>query len=302
MNDNNDFDVIIVGGSYSGLAAAMALGRALKKVLVIDSGKPCNLQTPHSHNFLTRDGTTPAEIARLGKQQVSKYSTITFFSGLATNARRTRKGFEIAVDSGEKFHAPNIIFATGIRDLLPPITGLHACWGISVLHCPYCHGYEVSGKKTGIIGNGEEVYQLAKLISNWTNQLTIFTDDISSMTEEQTIQLVKNNIRIVEKQIERLEHDAGYVRNIHFTDGTSSSIDAIYIRPPFEEHCPIPKIVGCAFTVEGYISVDSSQETSVKGVFACGDNVTQMRTVANAVAMGTAAGIAVSKQIILGDF
>jgi thioredoxin reductase len=260
------------------------------------------MQTPHSHNFLTRDGTTPAEISRLGKQQVAKYKTILFFSGLATHALGTGDGFEITVASGEKFYAKKIIFATGIRDLLPPITGLDECWGISVLHCPYCHGYEVTGQKTGVIGNGEEGYQLTKLISNWTNQLTLFTGDLSSITGEQANQLVKHNIQVVEKEIERLEHDAGYARNIHFKDGTSFSIDAIYIRPPFEQHCPIPKIVGCSFTEEGYISVDSSQETSVKGIFACGDNSSPMRTVANAVAMGTATGIAVSKQLILGDF
>jgi thioredoxin reductase len=160
----------------------------------------------------------------------------------------------------------------------------------------------VRNQKTGVIGNGEEGYQLAKLISNWTNDLAIFTNGVPSFTGEQMKQLGSHNIKIVQTPIERLEHDTGYVRNIHFTGGTFSSIDAIYIRPPFEQHCPVPKIIGCAFTEEGYISVDSSQETAVKGVFACGDNATRIRTVANPVAMGTATGIAVSKQIFLGDF
>src|SRR5258705_10575355 len=116
MKDEKVFDVIIVGGSYSGLAAAMALGRALRKVLIIDSGEPCNKQTPHSHNFITQDGKSPKEIATLAKQQVEKYNTVKFFSDLATNGMKTENGFEIRTVSGEIFRSKKIIFATGIRD------------------------------------------------------------------------------------------------------------------------------------------------------------------------------------------
>src|SRR5664279_6155118 len=114
MTGSKNFDVIIVGGSYSGLAAGMALGRALRQVLIIDSGKPCNKQTPHSHNFLTQDGKTPTEIATLAKQQVARYNTVKFFNGLATNGTKTENGFEIRVASGETFRTGKLIFATGI--------------------------------------------------------------------------------------------------------------------------------------------------------------------------------------------
>ena len=133
MAGNNTFDVIIVGGSYSGLAAAMALGRALKKVLMIDDEKSCNRQTPHSHNFITNDGNSPAAIAALAKTQINKYDTVRFFNGLATGGKKTETGFEIVVSSGEIFSAKKLIFATGIMDILPHIEGLAACWGISVL-------------------------------------------------------------------------------------------------------------------------------------------------------------------------
>src|SRR5690606_22486211 len=135
--EGKKFAVIIIGGSYSGLAAGMALGRALKQVLIIDSGKPCNSQTPYSHNFLTQDGNTPTEIVKLGKQQVQMYSTVEFFNGLAINGRKTENGFEIQVASGETFRADKLIFATGIRDAMADMEGYAACWGISVLHCPY---------------------------------------------------------------------------------------------------------------------------------------------------------------------
>ncbi|WP_295790746.1 bifunctional NAD(P)/FAD-dependent oxidoreductase/class I SAM-dependent methyltransferase [Mucilaginibacter sp.] len=302
MTDRKKFDVIIIGGSYSGLAAAMALGRALRQVLIIDSGEPCNKQTPHSHNFLTQDGKTPKEIAALARQQVEKYNTVKFFSGLATNGVKTESGFEIRVASGEIFSAKKLIFATGIRDTMAEIDGFAACWGISVLHCPYCHGYEVRNEKTGILGNGEYGFEFSKLISNWTTDLTLFTNGKSTLTSEQTAILEKHHIKITEKEIERLEHTDGHLQNIIFKDGTTSSIKAVYAHSPFEQHCQIPSALGCEFTDEGYIRTDPFQSTTIAGVFACGDNTTKIRTVANAVAMGTTAGIMASKEIISEKF
>lgn len=302
MTGNKTFDVIIMGGSYSGLAAGMALGRALKKVLIIDGGKPCNRQTPYSHNFITHDGDTPTEIASLANLQVRRYETVTFYNGLATNAIKTIHGFDIEVASGETFSTREIIFATGIKDIMPDIDGFAACWGISVLHCPYCHGYEVRHEKTGILGNGETSFDFARLISNWTNDLTLFTNGTSTLTVEQITNLEKHQIKIVEKEVQSLEHSNGNVKNIIFRDGTKFNVKAIYAPTPFEQHCIIPSSLGCAFTDEGYIKIDSFLETTIKGVYACGDNVTRMRTVANAVAMGTTAGMTVSKKMILEDF
>lgn len=302
MTGNNNFDVVIIGGSYSGLAAAMALGRALRKVLIIDDGKPCNRQTPHSHNFLTNDGKAPAEIAALANQQVSNYDTVKFFSGTATAVVKTAKGFDIQVATGESFTTKKLIFATGINDLLPPIEGIAECWGISVLHCPYCHGYEVRNERTGILGNGDIAFDFIRLIFNWTKDLTLFTNGTSTLTAEQTEKLKKHHSEIVEKEIERLEHNNGYLQRIFFKDGSASSIKAIYFPGPFEQHCKIPEMLGCELTEEGYIKVDSFGETSINGIYAIGDNAAKMRTVANAVAMGTTAGMTMSKKMILEEF
>jgi thioredoxin reductase len=302
MTEQNNFDVIIVGGSYAGLAAGMALGRALRKVLIIDNGKPCNRQTPYSHNFLTNDGKTPAEIAAVAHLQVSSYQTIEFFNGTATGAHQTANGFKIQVAPGETFTTKKLIFATGIRDILPDIEGLAACWGISVIHCPYCHGYEVRNEKTGILGNGYIAFDFARLISNWTGDLTLYTNGASTLTDAQRIQLHQHQISTIEKEIDHLVHENGRLRHIHFKDGSMVAINVIYAPGSFEQHSKIPEALGCRLTEEGYIQIDNSHETTVPGVYAIGDNSSKMRTVANAVAMGTAIGITVSKNMILEEF
>jgi thioredoxin reductase len=302
MKDQQLFDVIIVGGSYSGLAAAMALGRALKQVLIIDSGKPCNAQTPHSHNFLTQDGKAPAEIALLAKQQVQKYDTVKFFEGIAIRGNKTATGFEIQAASGELFYASQLIFATGIRDMLPGVAGMAECWGISVLHCPFCHGYEVKNEKTGIISNGAHGYELVSLISNWTDALTLFTNGPSILTAEQTAKLGDHHIKIIEKEIDQLEHTKGYLQQVIFKDGSKAHVKVAYVSSPFRQVCQLPESLGCELTEEGYIHVDAFQRTTTPGVFACGDNTTKIRTVANAVATGTTAGMTLSKQLITQEF
>jgi len=302
MKDQGYFDVIIVGGSYSGLSAGMALGRALRHVLIIDSGKPCNIRTPHSHNFITNDGKTPEEIATLARAQVEKYDTVSFINGVATSGAKTENGFEIQTSSGETFRAKKLIFASGIKDIMADIEGYAECWGISVIHCPYCHGYEVRNVITGILGNGDYAFEFSNLISNWTKDLTLFTNGRSTLSSSQREKIEKHDIKIVEKEIEKLEHIDGYIRNIIFKDGTKSALKALYSRPPFKQHCSIPESLGCELTDMGYIKTDTFQKTTVHGVYASGDNSSRLRTVSYAVSTGTIAGMMVNKEIIEEEF
>lgn len=302
MKQEKKYDIIIVGGSYAGLAAAMALGRALRKVLVIDSGNPCNQQTPHSHNFLTNDGKTPKEIAGIARQQVQQYKTVDFLNGFVSSGRKTETGFVVETETNETYAAKKIVFATGIKDSMPAIPGFAECWGISVLHCPYCHGYEVRHQKTGILANGNDAVELATLISNWTDDLTVYTNGKSTLSAEQLQKLQQHNIHINQNEIEKLEHNKGYVERILFKDGANATVKAIYARLPFVQHSSVPQMLGCELTPEGYIKIDPAQRTTVPGIFACGDNTTRMRTVANAVAMGTTTGMMLNKELIEETF
>ncbi|PTS89607.1 pyridine nucleotide-disulfide oxidoreductase [Flavobacterium sp. HMWF030] len=302
MIEQKHFDVIIVGGSYSGLSAAMSLGRSLREVLVIDSGLPCNRQTPHSHNFITHDGEKPAVISAKAKVQVDFYDTVQFYNGLVVSAIKTENGFEIKTESGKIFTSRKVLFATGVKDLLPEIEGFKECWGISVLHCPYCHGYEVKKEKTAIISNGEIGFEFAKLISNWTKDLKLCTNGKSTLTLEQTKILKKHNVQIFEEEIDLLEHKNGEIKNIIFKNQGKVAVKAIYARPPFEQHCQLPKDLGCDINEQGLLKVDTMQKTNISGIYASGDCVTQMRSVAIAVSTGSFAGAVINKDLIDEDF
>lgn len=295
-------DVIIVGGSYAGLSAAMALGRALRKVLVIDGGKPANRFTPHSHNFITHDGKTPGEITEMARRQVDEYTSVKRMEGFVMSAEKSNNEFVVHLRTGQTYVTRKLIFATGIIDQMPDIPGFSECWGKSVLHCPYCHGYEVREEATGILGNGDYGFEFSGLISNWTRQLTLFTNGHSTLTPEQHAKLANRKIPVVEKAIEKLEHNNGQLQRITFRDGTVAFIKALYARTAFIQHSSIPESLGCELTPEGYIKTDASQKTTIDGVYACGDNTTRIRTVSNAVAMGTTAGMMVNKELTMEEF
>lgn len=300
--ENENFDVIIIGGSYSGLSAGMSLGRSLRNVLIIDNGKPCNRQTPHSHNFVTHDGKTPAEIAKLAKEDVEKYDTIQFYNGMVVKTKKTTEGFEVETSSSEKFYAKKLIIASGVKDMMPEIPGFAECWGISVIHCPYCHGYEVKNEITGILSNGDMAYEFSKLIFNLTKNLTLFTNGKASLSKEQIEKLNQNKIILNEDEIKEIKHENGVIQKLVFKNGEEVSLQALYAKIPFEQNINVSADLGCELTEQGFIKVDMMQKTNIPGAFACGDNVTMMRSVANAVAQGSFAGAVVNKELADEEF
>ncbi|NIJ46548.1 thioredoxin reductase [Wenyingzhuangia heitensis] len=297
MKEDNFFEVVIIGGSYSGLSAAMALGRSLRKVLVIDNNKPCNRQTPHSQNFLTQDGKTPKEIATIAKEQVQKYNSVSFLNDFAVSVKKGTNTFEVKTELGKTLVAKKIIIATGIKDIMPNIKGFSNCWGISVIHCPYCHGYEHKAVKTAIIANGNEALDRIPLIKNLTNNLTMLTNGEMNFNQGQLKKLKEYNIAVTEKEIVEIEHKKGHVEKVIFKDGTQQDFSAMYAVIPFEQHTLIPVDLGCELTEQGHITVNSLQQTTVDGVFACGDNSTPIRSVAYSVATGNIAGAMINKEL-----
>lgn len=297
MTQTNNYDVIIVGGSYAGLSAAMALGRLAQSVLLLDSGLPCNRQTPHSHNFITQDGQTPAAIAQKAKEQVLAYPTVTFYEGVALSGKKVSDGFEITTATEAVFKAKKLIFATGVKDQMPDITGIAACWGKSVIHCPFCHGYEFKGQKTAILANSDKAIHLAALVRNLTEDIVILTNGEANFTWEQRQQLAQNKIEIIERPITEIKQDHGEMQAVVLEDGTHVEAQVMYAAVAFEQHCSIPMDLGCALTETGYIKVDAFQKTTISGIYACGDSATMFRSVSAAVATGSMAGAMVVKEL-----
>lgn len=302
MNNRTNFDAVIIGGSNAGLSAALSLGRSLRNILIIDDGKPCNLKTPHSHNFLTNDGKTPGEITSAAIEQIKKYPTVTFLEGFAAKAVKTGTGFNVTTASGEEFNCRKLILATGIKDIMPQIAGFAECWGKSIIHCPYCHGYEARNGKTGILMNGEHAFELAKMVYNLTKDLTLFTNGHAEFSDVQITTLNKHGIRIVEKQVQEINHNNGEIRGLVFSDGTEDPLNALYARVQFKQSCNIPLDLGCEFTEHGYIKTDMFQNTGIKGLFACGDNSNMMRSIAHSVAAGNLASAMANREMAEEDF
>lgn len=304
------YDVLIIGGSVAGLSAALALGRSLRSVLIIDSDRPCNRQTPHSQNFFSRDGIAPAELAAIARQQVLAYPTVTWLDGkavaLTKNNRNPTGGgaepltFTITTDQNERFEGRKVLLATGVEDLMPPIEGFAESWGRSVLHCPYCHGYEVHNQPLGVLMNGEQTLERVGMIHNLSQTLTLFTDGPANFPDADRATLRRLNVPVVETPIVRIEHTDGFLQALHLQDGNRLSLTALFAHVPFRQHTDLGEQVGGTMTPAGHVAVVNLMgNTNVPGLFAAGDTTTFMRSVANATAAGSLAGAAINRELVL---
>jgi thioredoxin reductase len=171
-----------------------------------------------------------------------------------------------------------------------------------VVHCPYCHGYEYRGEPTAVFGNGETAMHYAFLVGNLTPDLTILTNGKPEFPEEQAAKLREHNITVIETKVSEIEHTNGDLNNVILEDGRRLPFDALYYKPSFKQNCGIPAALGCEINEQGYITVDQMQKTTIEGVYACGDNASMMRAVANAVAAGNLTGAVVNRQLATERF
>lgn len=298
MPDQTDFDVVIIGGSFAGLSAALALVRSLRKVLIIDSGNPCNKQTPYTHNFLAHDGDRPADLLELARKQILTYPTVVIENDFATTAKKANDHFFVNTMSGKRFTSKKMLLATGVADIMPSIPGFDVCWGVSVLHCPYCHGYEVRNKKIGLLVNDQSAFEHARFLRHWFNDLTVFTNNTSVLSDQQEGLLTKLQVSINHEVVEQLIHENGYVKAIVLEKGNSLPLHALFAKVAFKQHNDIAAVLGCNLNDTGHIQVDMFQKTSEYGIYAAGDCTSMFRSVANATAAGNIAGAMINKEMI----
>jgi len=294
------YDAIIVGGSYAGLAAALQLARARRRILVVDAGERRNRFAAHSHGFLTRDGESPAEIARLAREQLLAYPTVTWLEARATTARRIDDDmFELAV--GDALHrGRRLVLAHGVTDELPPIPGLGERWGKTVFHCPYCHGYELGGAPIAVLGVHPMSHHQAMLLPDWGP--TTFFADPATLAPEVRADLARRKVVIDATPIRELRGDAQV--ELALADGRVATFAGAFVASRTRPSTTLAAQLGCKHEespIGTFIATDELKETTVRGVFACGDAALAAGSVTFAVGDGARAGFATHRSLIFGS-
>lgn len=297
-----NYDVVIVGGGSAGLSAALLLGRSRRSVLVSDTGKTRNAVALESHSFFTRDGTTPAELMRIGREQLRPYETVEFYSVGVRAAKAQSKGFEATLDNGTLVKSRKLLLATGVVDEMPEIEGFKELWGKSIFHCPYCHGWEVRDQPLALYGNGAVGFELAELLKGWSDDLVLCTDGVATLSEDESKLLSKNNISIREERIVRVDGESGQLEKIVFANGETLRRKAIFFRPKQQQHSVLAKQLGCEITDVGTVKVDDFGQTSVPGVYAGGDMIHPNQQISFAVSRGALAAAGINRALLQEDF
>ncbi|MBZ9697636.1 NAD(P)/FAD-dependent oxidoreductase [Mesorhizobium sp. CO1-1-7] len=297
------YDLAVIGGSFAGLSAAMQAARARRTVLVIDAGQPRNRFAAHSHGFLGQDGRTPGAILDDARRQLLAYPTARLVTARADKAiANSSSDFEITTDGGETFGAARLVLATGVRDILPEVPGLAEQWGRTVLHCPYCHGYEVSTGPLGVLATGPMSMHQAQLISDW-GDITLFGNGLIKPDADEMHALESRNVRFEPATVNELSDDGSGGLVVHLVDGRQAGVKAIFTAPRNTMASPLAEQLGCGLKdglLGPMISVDDRQQTTVPGVYAAGDAARAMHNIAFAVSGGTFAGVCAHQSLVFG--
>lgn len=294
------YDAIIVGGSFAGLSAAIYLARARRSVCIIDSGSPRNRFAAQSHGFFAQDGSSPGAMLSTARSQVAAYPTAAFLTGEAVAAAGALGDFSVELATGRKVRGARLVLAFGVSDELPDIPGLAERWGTTVLHCPYCHGFELSGQRLGVLGVSPMSAQQAVLISEW-GPTTLYLDGGPEPEAEVRDKLLKRGVTLEPAPVRGLRGDGPGLSAVELADGRSSAVDALYLGPRTRLNSDLASQLGCAIEegVSGpVIRTDPQQATSVAGVYAAGDITRSAHNVTWASADGVTAGLAVHRSLV----
>ena len=294
------YDAIVVGGSFAGLAAALQLARARRRVLLLDAGRPRNRFAHASHGFLGQDGRAPADIVATGRAQLLAYPTAEHRAATATEARAGDGGFAVALDSGETLRARRLVLATGIVDELPDVPGLAERWGRTVLHCPYCHGYEVADGRLAVLATSPMAVHQAMLLPDWSASVTLLTNGAFTPDDAQREALGARGVHIEERPVAAILGDAPAIAGVRLRDGDVVPVDAIFTASRTRMASPLAEQLGCAFDDGVFgrvIRADARRATTVPGVFAAGDAAREPHNATFAAADGVQAGVSAHQSL-----
>jgi thioredoxin reductase len=330
------YDAVVIGGGAAGLSAALVLARSLRRVIVVDAGSPRNAPSRHLHGFLSREGTSPARLLEIGREEVRRYGG-EVISGRVTEVRRSgaelpvttagppiggpdgpplpepaapvRLRFE-AVLAGDTvlvgdtvLHARRLLVATGCSDRLPDVPGLVERWGIDVLHCPYCDGWEVRDRPLAVLGTGDLSVRQALMLRQWSAEVTLvgrLSDDPSARGRDRE-RLAARGIRVMEGQVDRLLVRDDALAGVGLADGMVVGCHALFVSPDPLPNLGVLSDLGCTTDEAGWLRVDEDGATDVHGIWAAGNVVDPALQIASAVDAGSRAALALNADLIAED-
>jgi thioredoxin reductase len=291
------YDVVVIGGGAAGLSAALVLGRARRAVAVVDAGAPRNAPAEQMHGFLSRDGLSPAELLRVGREEVRGYG-VTLVDERVTEIR---PGFSLRFAGGRCIEARRLILATGAVDQLPDIAGARERWGRDFLHCPYCHGWEMRDQAIGVLGTIPGSIEHAHLLRQWSSDVVFFTHTLSVPGPERAA-LDARGIEVVDGHVVRFSVEDDRLSAVELADGRAVPRDAVFMRPTLRGRPEsLAASLGCEVDDGGFIQVDATGRTSVPGVWAAGNAANPKAQVITAAGEGSAAAIELNNVLVRED-
>jgi thioredoxin reductase len=291
------YDVVVVGGGAAGLSAALVLGRARRRVAVIDAGAPRNAPAARMQGFLSRDGMSPADLLTVGRGEVTGYGV----ELVEDQVVAIEPGFVVGLAGGTVLNARRILVASGVRDELPEIPGVRERWGRDLLHCPYCHGWEVRDQPIGVLGTEPGSVQHAHLVRQWSDDVAFFVHTYALSAVERA-QLEARGVRIVRGEVARLVVEDDRLTGVEMADGRMIARAAVFIRPVNLPHADgLLTGIGCEVDQAGFVTVDATGRTSAIGVWAAGNVADPRAQVITAAGAGSAAAIAINADLVQED-
>ncbi|AFM17996.1 thioredoxin reductase [Mycolicibacterium chubuense NBB4] len=295
---DTQWDCVVVGGGAAGLSAALVLGRARRRTLVVDAGEQSNLAAHGIGGLLGFDGAAPAQLYAQGRAELTRYPSVDSRQGEITSATPHEGGFTLGFAGGDREVTRRILLATGMRYDLPAVPGLDALWGRSVFACPFCHGWEVRDRPLAVLARGERAVHMALLLSGWSDDVVVLTDGPAEFAAGDRGRLTAAGIAVDERAVTALESSDGELDAVVFADGSRCPRRGLLVAATLRQRSGLAAQLGVQFVAAGPVSpeaveVDAMYRTSVPGVFAAGDICAQMPQVASAIAAGSAAATSV---------
>ena len=301
---NVHWDVIVVGGGAAGLAAALMLGRAQRRVLVVDAGEPRNRFAAHMHGVLGHDGADPAELLRSGRAEVTRYG-VEFSAGAVQGVEVGEREVTVTLPLGDRLTARALIVASGVIDELPDIPGLAERWGGSVLHCPYCHGWEVRGRRLGVLTTSPLSLHQAQLVRQWSDELVVFTAGLGALSPSEADRLRARGVRLVDEPVVEVLGDGDRLTGVRTADGVVTELDALFTAStlvPRDAFLTSLELARADTPMGSFLVVDPSGRTSNDRIWAAGNVTNPGGNVPMAISAGTMAGAMVNMMLVTEDF